>query len=221
MSNLLGRQHHKLGVKLGHKGLSIIIRPNDNPDHILEDIHLTSDYGVALDIIGLSMEEYLQGFNTLEDMYQFVCKSNYFDPDIYLLDNRNHTSRIRDRKRSSYNGFLTYIKENNIPATYSFKNKTERGGYNIREPYYSELILPRFPWLSDRIMELQTKFEVVQQFKTLYNGKMVSSLTGLQGKELGAFMKTIHFSFETMQYHVAHPDEFLDHFTQFYLPIDL
>lgn len=217
LSNLLGRQHHKLGVKLGHRGLSIIIRGGNNASYVLDDILLTSDYGIALDIIGLSMNEYLQGFDTLEDMYNFVCKSKFFDPDIYLLDNRSHTSRIRDRKRASYNGFLTYIREHNIPATYTFDVKTEHGGYNVREPYYSEIIVPKFPWIEKKVNTLKEKFELAQQFKTLYNGSIVSSLTGLSGKALGAVMSKIKFSEEDMIYHLSHPNEFIGFLKKTYL----
>ncbi|WP_457824345.1 hypothetical protein, partial [Staphylococcus aureus] len=59
------------------------------------------------------------GFRNLLDIFQFVVSSPYANLDIYLLENRNHKSRIRDSKRPTYNAFLDWLEQQTdatIPA---------------------------------------------------------------------------------------------------------
>lgn len=205
LGNLLGRIFHKLGIKFGHKGLSLIIRYN-NSGHILKEIELTQDYNIILDILGLSYDKFLKGFDNIEDIYDFVCESKYFDKEIYLLNNRDHTSRVRDKKRTTYNNFLKYIQNKDIVSNYSFENKTEFGGYSIREPFYTEIVLRLFPSIKKEIDELISEFELKQQFKMVYNGEIVSKITGLTGKELGKFMSDIKFDINEIKMSLINPN---------------
>lgn len=209
LGNLLGRLFHKLGLKLSHKGLNLVVRSNENA-HILKEIELTQSYSVILNILGLSYAKFVYGFDNIEDVYNFVCESKYFDKDIYLLNNRSHKSRIRDRKRITYSNFLKYIQNNNIQSNYSFKNKSELGGYSIREPYYSEIVLELFPHVKEEIDSLISEFELNQKFKNVYNGKIVSEITGLTGKELGSFMSTINFDNGEIELGISNPEYISD-----------
>jgi len=188
LGNLIGRIFHKIGAKYGHRGLDLIIRLDEN-QHVLSEINLTKSIDEILPLIGLSVEKFKNGFDSLEDIFQYVASSSFFDPDIYLFHNRNHKSKIRDKKRMAYNRFLEWIKSQNPPAHYHFPEKSERGGYNIREPFYSEIIVPAFPWIEEFVAKMITSFELRQELKKIYNGKIVSEMTGLSGKELGVFMK--------------------------------
>jgi hypothetical protein len=188
LGNLIGRIYHKLGVKYGHRGLHLIIRL-DESQHVLDEILLSQDMKEILSIIGLSYDEYLEGFDDLEDIFRFVAKSKFFDPDIYLLHNRNHKAVIRDKKRATYNGFLEWIRREKPPVQFSFEEKTERGGYNIREPFYSEIIVPMFPWIEDRVSKMITRYQLTQEVRKYYNGCIIGAVTGLSGKELGFFIQ--------------------------------
>lgn len=188
LGNLLGRLTKKLGVKFGHEGLSMIIRHKDRGDHVLKEIKITSEPAEILELIGLSITKYLDGFNTLEDIYEFVISSKWFNRDIYLFENRNSINRRRDKKRSTYNGFLKYIDEHQSENKHVFKQKTELGGYSIVMPYYEAEILPRWPWLKPVVDKIIADFELELQFKAVYNGNIVAEHTGYSGKILGAFM---------------------------------
>lgn len=191
ISNLIGRIHHKLGVKFGFDGLSVIVRHKERSDHIIEKVFLTDDHRTIYDIVGLDYDRYLEGFDTLEDIFEFVASSKYFDPDIYQFDNRSQKARMRDKKRITYHKFLQWIDEHEPESKHSFANKSELGGYSIRMPYYETELLPRFPWLKDRVDNIIHNFELDLKFKEIYNGKIVSDLTGYTGKTLGAFMSKI------------------------------
>lgn len=186
--NLIGRLGHKLGIKIGHNGLSIIIRHKDLSDHILEEIHLSSNHKDILDILGLDFERYNEGFNDLEDIFNYVSSSKWFNRDIYLLENRNNTSKHRDRKRETYSKFLTWCNEKQPANNHEFSQKTEHGGYSLRMPYYEDIVLQRWPHVKSLIDDVISQFEFNQKFKTVFNGDIVTKNTGYTGKTLGAFM---------------------------------
>lgn len=186
LGNLLGRYAHKLGMKLGHDGLWLVVRSPETDTRILDNILLTRDWNTVLDILYLDKDVYSNGFDTLDDIFEYVMSSKWFDPDIFLLDNRNHTSRVRDKKRITYNKFLDYIVDKK--GSYQFKTPSSRGGHAVREPYYTEIILDWFPWVKNVVNELLDNDQLNQKFKEIYNGKVVEKITGLSGKKLGIFM---------------------------------
>lgn len=186
--NLIGRIGHKLGIKIGHRGLSLVIRHKERSDHILKEIYLTKDVGEALDILGLDREIYDNGFDTLEDIFKYVASSKYFDPEIYSLEHRSATSRVRDKKRATYSSFLKWVAETKPKANHNFAEKSELGGYSLRMPYYETEVLTRYPWVGEEVNMLIEDFELEMKFKEIYNGEIVSTMTGFTNKTLGAFM---------------------------------
>ena len=188
LGNLIGRIFHKLGMKYGHKGLSLVIRPDDNA-HVMNEILLTQDMQIILSILGLSYEKYQAGFEDLDDIFRYVASSKYFDSDIYLFHNRNHKAVIRDKKRSTYNGFLEWIRRENPPVHFNFEEKSERGGYNIREPFYSEIVIPNFPGVEQQVKKLIHQYAQVQKAKEKLNGLLIREITGLEGIDLGQFIR--------------------------------
>lgn len=203
MSNLLGRLTHKLGIKLGHSGLSIVVRSPTDDSNILSEIELSKNYSDALDILGLSAKRYDAGFNSLEDIFEFVASSKFFNRDVFLLDNRNHIGRTRDRKRPTYSKFLEWIEETNPSNNYIFEEKNE-GGYGLREPFFSEIVLKRYPFVEQKVIDLVKKDLVNRNFKKQFNGVIVGAMTGLSGKALGAFMSSIKFS--ELERHIINED---------------
>lgn len=193
LGNLCGRMLHRLGLKWGHKGLSIVVRPvsdiiSEN-NHILKEIELETDGNKAwfkvCEILGLDP---LFEPEELVDIFEYVASSIFFDPEIYMLDNRNATSRVRDKKRKTYHEFLQWIERTNPPANYNFPDKDERGGYNIRYPFYQDIILKHFPWVEQEVNQIIETHERDKQFVKLFNGKIVGDETGLESKSLGMFM---------------------------------
>lgn len=205
LHNLTGRLLHKLGIKHGHKGLSIIIRSKERNDHILAEIELETDNAKAkaYEILGLD-PNFVP--DTLEDIFKFVASSKYFDPDIYLLENRNNVSRTRDRKRKVYGGMFEYCRINPNSKKYSFPDKDERGGYSIREPYYTDIVLHRWPEVGPKVEQIIEEFELNLEFHKVFNGNLVNEWTGLTGKELGAFMSKVKEHITPIELYVAHPE---------------
>ena len=185
LGNLVGRVAHKLGLKFGHDGLSYIYR-TDNDTRVLGTFVLTTDFLDALHFLGFDTIAYLRGFDSLEDIYKFTASSPYFNPAIYQLDNRNHAARIRDKKRSTYMGFLKWLeepKQQSLPAFEWNKDKTaylpKLFNYFARESFEA--------WYNERTEEEKLR----KQFADKFNGELVSEWLGLEGSRLGEVLKEV------------------------------
>lgn len=185
LGNLIGRISHKLGLKFGHEGTSVTIREGDNQ---IGTILVTKKIKDLLDILELDYNHWKNGFDTLDEMYTWVSSSKYFNKEIYALENRNHAARTRDKKRANYSGFLEWVEGKDLPE-YPFEEMTSKDGYDIREPFFTDLICEKFPHVKEQYDALVIKYEEQKVFKKVFNGQIVMEVTGLQGKELGMFME--------------------------------
>lgn len=199
--NLVGRIARKFGTQFGHLGLRYAIRDPDNHHNLIEEVSMTTDFGVALALLGYDAARY-EGmrtngqFRTLDDIFNYVVSTPYANRDIYLLENRNHADRMRDAKRATYTAFLAWLDEQ--PAG----------------------VVPVYPWgatgsaARDRQRDdfLQTAFAQLPAFKASYdgalaawnrkkalkrqfNGVLAFEATGLSGKALGELMTRVCASF--------------------------
>ena len=187
LGNLIGRQSKRIGIKFGHDGSYIIVK---DKDQVLGKILLTKNISKLFDVLGLDYTVWKNGFDTLEDIFKFVASGKYFNPDIYLFENRNAISRERDRKRATYNSFLKWC-ETYTGSVYNHKEKSERTGYNIVQPYFDRDIIPNFPQTLELYNSLVATHKLNILYKEKFNGVIINKLTGLEGKELGAFMSWV------------------------------
>lgn len=187
--NLIGRISHMMGLKLGHDGLSYNWRI-DNTIHF-RNVVLLTDWNKILPVLGLDPERYNQGFDTLEDIFKYVVSSPYFNKDIFLLHNRNHTSRVRDAKRKTYMEFLKWI-ETYEETQHQVYNMTAAGMHRAQhnnKSYWLPYLFSTIPGFEETYNQVQAEWEEAVEFKKRYNGDLVKQYTGLSGKELGEFMR--------------------------------
>lgn len=176
LGNLMGRIAQKLGFKYGHYGL-FYWHKVDGSDHNKADIFVTQDPEVIFNLLGYSYEEFKKGFNTLDDIFKFISNGKYFSPEIYLLENRNSVSRIRDKKRKTYMEFLTYCEMN-------------KNNFKQPEPTLSqEEIFKTFPELEKEVVEIEVQVKRRKAIKAKFNGDIIAEHTGLKGRELGEFFE--------------------------------
>lgn len=182
LSNIMGRIFRALGLKLAHDGLRYTLRNPDNSNHIIKQLLITTDWNFVIEL-GNFPNYFDYEFNELEDVFRYVSESKYFNKDIFLLENRNHISRTRDRKRTTYMKFLLWI--NNTPnlPNFGWSNKS-----NIREETL-ELCLEQFPEFKKEYYGALERHQYIQKLKEKYNGNLIGEWTRLEGKELGTFIK--------------------------------
>lgn len=177
LGNFIGRIAHKMGVKFGHEGLLYLYRDGN---YLFDTLTVSQDNDAILTSLGFDPKRYNQGFDTLQDIFEFASSTRYFNKDLFLLENRNHRARTRDRKRANYTAFLEYITHNDLPQYEYAENEDKR----VWLPH----LFKHFPNFQAQFEETQKNFERNKILKDGFNGKILGEATGLSGKELGAFM---------------------------------
>lgn len=183
LGNLLGRVFHRAGFKLGHAGMSFVIRDEQNSSHVAKEVIVTRSWKEALEFAGYDFERWVNGFDTLEDVFRYAVSSPLANRTIFRLDETNHAARVRDRKRKTYQQFLTWVNDpiNNIPE----KEKISKNDLCLQWLTKAFKQFPKFKEDYESAQELMQKSRCARD---KFNGELVRQITGLDGKELGAFM---------------------------------
>ena len=88
----------------------------------MERIHLASHPHHVCEFLGYDYGVWQQGFQTMHDVFRFICSSTLFTPAIFASLNRDH--RHRAVSRPFYGKFLDFI---NVDAA-SIQHASERRG---------------------------------------------------------------------------------------------
>lgn len=173
LGNFMGRVAHRMGLKYGHLGLFAPLREGTNQ---FAEVLVTRNTEEAFCVLGYSYSRFLEGFNTLEEIFTFAMSSPYATKDIFLLENRNAKARQRDSKRPNYHAFLNWLELNYNAAQ------------DVLPPVGVEWIGDRIPWFAERLNAALDQHEENKSFRRLWNGEVVNQITGLEGPVLGDFM---------------------------------
>lgn len=190
LGNLMGRIFHWHGLKLGHEGLKYIIRDESNYNHIIDEYTITKNWKEAITLFDYDHERWIQGFDTIEDIFEYAVSIPLASKEIFRLDRMNHRARVRDRKRLTYQLFLKWIntEENHITVD-SLVSKRECRSMIL------EKLFELYPVFKHQFVNCQKAIEVKNRVKGKFNGNVFRSVTGLNGTELGLalsnFKKTI------------------------------
>ena len=190
LGNVAGRMLKQYGFKHGWQGLYYPQRSDveestsNGSEHVVKEHLLSLDYYKMLEIAQLDVDKFKDGFDTMEEMFQWIVQSPLFNPHIFKFENLNHTNKVRDRKRKTYNAFLIWLEKNgwfdkDIP--YKKLNKKEKREY----------VLQYFPFIQKDIEEVDEQIRIHKICKSKFNGELVMQLTNLSGKELGSLMKIL------------------------------
>lgn len=184
LGNLLGRIFHRAGFKLGHKGMCFVIREKGNSSHVVEEVEVTSDWKAALEFAGYDHSRWLEGFDSLEDVFEFAVSTPTANRTIFRLDETSHQARVRDRKRLTYQKFLRWVNDpaNNIPEHEVIPKA------RLREEWL-ERAFKVFPEFKEKFDGAMLEMERTREANKKFNGNIVREKTGLDGKELGEFMR--------------------------------
>lgn len=197
----IGVLSKKLGFKYGWRGAELIVR--DDRNEVILDTELTIKIEDVLHLLDLDSKRYFIGFDNMEEVFEFISKSKYFNPGLFKLENRPHESRIRDAKRKSYMDFLAWIDEREFPNAYQYPVLTSYGGYSVREPFYSKVLVPYFPWVPDIIEAKMKERDEEFAYREKFNGNVVMQVTGLSGQELGLFLHRLKTDRSSVFYNMS------------------
>ena len=189
--NLVGKLAHQLGLKHGHKGLVLPLRDGNNK---FADVLLSLNHSDTLRFLGLDERKFETGFESLDEIFNFIAESPYYNPENYKLENLNSIAKIRDRKRDTYNKFLAF------GESWAGKRYVGPADRTVHLQNIFRFFEECYPAYKQAIRDLA----VQQLVKEKFNGTIVQCWTGLSGKELGEFMKELRtdwfFEFENILY---------------------
>lgn len=179
LNGLIGKIAHKFNLKWGVDGLKYVIYNDYNNE--LGTIYLTSDVKQGLTFLGFDYSIYKKGFDTLEQIYDFIIKSKYFSPNIFSHSNINRKTKEHIAKRPVYNEFIKYIKDIQFE-----ENK-------ISDPDYLSLIKKEFVFFEDEYNKIMDNIALKEQIKNKFNGNIVldyykSKNINLDGITLGNYL---------------------------------
>lgn len=106
LNNYVSRVATQFGMKFGFNGL--FYETSD------QDILISKDRKKIYTFLGFSYQRYVDGFNTLEETFDYIILSKYFCNKIYQWDELNNINRARNKKRPNYQKFLNYLIDNKI-----------------------------------------------------------------------------------------------------------
>jgi hypothetical protein len=177
LGNYIGKIAHGFGFKYGQEGLMY--------DHYFKGsnigrIIVSKDYDKIYEFLGLSYDRWKQGFDTLEEIFEFVSTSKYFNWEYLQLENNNRVNRERDVKRKSYMSFLDYIDAN-------VKDDEHRYQYEKDKTVYVDKAAKFFPEAGVELEIRRLEFECCKSLyiKSKFSGGDVMARYGLKGKDLG------------------------------------
>ncbi len=181
LNNLVGRIAHACGLSFGHEGLKYTYRTETN--YVFGEIIISTDPRSIYEFLGYSYDRYLLGFRDLNDIFDFVTTSEYFDTEKFNLDDSDmsHQNRTRNRKRKTFMEFLDYVKTLEQRAYFVGQDKLLHI-FRAEKFFKDACLLKQMEMLFYR-----ERINKNNSFK--YNGELVMSWTGLTGKDLGAVLE--------------------------------
>lgn len=178
LGNLMGRVARQMGFRYGHRGLFQEVRGQGGQS--LGKVRLSWDPEKIFATLGYDFQVWREGFDRIEDIFQFACSGQFFAKSCFLLHNLNHSTRVRNRKRKVYGEFLKWIEGRDL-AEFDYTRVTPEEWQTRGKNFCGDR------WLAEA-ESLRAQDVQRCQRRDKFNGQVVASLTGLHGSELGACM---------------------------------
>ncbi len=165
---MIDRMLRDFNLKITTTGLQYIY--NDTVGNRVY-FHVTSR-DRTFEILKLDKDVYSKGFNSYDDLFEYVSTSPYFRKEIYYPENLTHSSRARANKREPYHLLLKWLED---------KSKFRRPDKKYQLPEGLRHII------NDEVYSYEVMLERKNELKKSFNGNIIQKLTGLSGIELGDF----------------------------------
>lgn len=189
LGNLMGRIAHKMGFKYGHLGLFAPLRDGET-SHQYAEIAVTMDSAAAMKFMGYDPLRYDRGFKNLEEIFEFVISSEFTHREIFLLDNRNAKSRVRDAKRPTYTAFLKWLEAHPEADKYKWPESEDLAQKSLVKRGWFMKAKEEFPQFKKQVEDANKTMENRKLLRQKWNGTLVSEWTGVSGARLKSLMAT-------------------------------
>jgi len=171
---IIAREMH--GLRFGFDGLARSIKVDGK---VLGNVTFTRDFDEALAFLDFDVARYRQGFDSLDEMFEYAASNPRFNKAMFQLENRNSRGRSQDSVRVTYMAFLAWMKDRDLPE-YDWDTDTTD---------WMEKALARFPQARVDYQRLLDLHDLALANKVRYNGSVVTQITGIKHRSLGLFME--------------------------------
>ena len=162
----------------------------DSKTQKIGDYTVDANFYDILDFLGLNKEKHKIGFNSLQDMYDFIYESPYFDTDSFIKktekENRAETKRA---ERKTYSGFIEYVQNKpNKKSILKEKSKKE----------VQDLFFFKFPKAKEKYNKILENDKKIKEMRESFNGFVISKWLDIDIKDrfLGVVMRKIKHDFK-------------------------
>ncbi len=188
VGGILGRIAKHYALTFGGEGLWLVLFAdtvnnylhNTNDNHIdktynLGKIVLSNDPAQICEYLDLDYGIYQEGFSKVDDIYDWIIKSSWFDKEIFRILNNFH--RKRANMRPMYQGFINYI---NV----TYVGSEEENEIQVNKQMDAIKYFKKIDQLDLLIKEYQSHLLIKEKF----NGNKLMAM-GMDPKQLGTFIK--------------------------------
>jgi len=181
-SNLMGRIANFQGLNFGTQGLFFkLLRSYFSGQHgdvnPLGKIYITDSIYDILTFLGLDYSKWISGFDSEDNVFEFIESSPYFNPRAFFFDELNHENRSRNKNRPMYCRFVDRIAE-------KYKDQIIP---RLSKQYWFPRVIKKWPHVLDKIEEYRPQYERQYIISKKWNGDIIKEIP-LTGKDLGKFI---------------------------------
>jgi len=165
MGNIIGRMTNANGIKFGINGLYLYYYPNGDTSIATFKLHLSTNPFEICDFLNLNYDQYVNGFETLNDIFNWIIKCKYFNKKLFNNDNLNTKYKHRIQTRKMFNHFIEFINTIQINEINEPKDK---------KTYIIDAQLEAIQYFN-KIDILNNEIELLQKkniIKSKFNGKL-------------------------------------------------
>lgn len=177
LGGLVGKVAHSMGLTLRETGL--VYRIMDG-DQLVEEILLTNYWQEAMRILGYSSVRWLQGFHSLEDIFDYVASGANFRAQLFHVAEK----ALPNERPTVVQLFSQWLQTASLLG--------ERDAI-------LRMLFQRVPGFESNYHEAITRIGRARTHKRTvharFNGDLVAQWTGRSGRDLGALLKHITETF--------------------------
>ena len=194
VGNFIGKIFRRFDLKYGEQGLVYVYRRQEG--YYNRDLDVCTDPRKIFAFVGLDFEEWEAGFESLEQVFDWVTASPYFSVEPYKNPKGNLVKRA---ERTTIRKFLEYIDEKGIDTVYE---------YSERESYLP-MVDAFFPEakLLEKIENEKQRERHDNAIACKFNGHIVMELIPeLEGPSLGKFIRQFQQHYNKPALHRMEPE---------------